>query len=90
MEKAFQINIITPEQAVYEGAITSLVVPSSSGYLGVWVNHAPLVTDIAKGKITLKENTGKTKVFRSKDKGFLEVLKNKATLLLDSLPSLME
>jgi F-type H+-transporting ATPase subunit epsilon len=90
VDKPFQIHIITPEQAVYQGAITSLIAPSSLGYFGVWANHAPLITDIARGNITLRESAGKTKVFRSKGKGFLEVIKNKATLLLDCLPSLAE
>lgn len=90
MDKPFQISVITPEQAVYAGEITSLIAPSSLGYFGVWANHAPLITDIAKGSVTLRESSGKTKVFRSKGKGFLEVIKNKATLLLDCLPSLVE
>lgn len=90
MNKTFEINIITPEQAVYEGAITSLIAPSSLGYLGVLAHHAPLITDIAKGDITLREDSGKTKIFRFKGKGFLEVIKNNATLLLDSFPRLVE
>lgn len=90
MDKTFHIYILTPERTVYEGAITSLIAPSSSGYLGVLAHHAPLITDISKGNITLKEDSGKTKVFRSKGRGFLEVLKDKVTLLLDSLPTSIE
>ncbi len=90
MDKTFHINIITAEQTVYEGQVSSLVAPSPLGYFGILVNHAPLITDIYKGNITLREEQGKTKVFRFKGKGFLEVFKNKVTLLLDSLPGLSE
>jgi len=82
MAKAFKLSIITPEKIVYEGSITSLVAPSELGYLGVLADHAPLITNLSAGTITVRDDTGKVLFFPSRGKGFLEVLKNDATVFL--------
>jgi F0F1-type ATP synthase epsilon subunit len=52
--------------------------------MGILLNHAPLVTTLTPGKISLRgEAAGKT-VIRSSGKGFLEVFKNTVTILIDS------
>jgi F-type H+-transporting ATPase subunit epsilon len=85
VEKSFQLNIITPDKTVYKGEVSSLIAPGELGYLGVLANHAPLITNLVAGKIIFRESSGKRTVMQSKAKGFLEVLKNNATLLLDNL-----
>ncbi len=85
MEKAFKVNIITPDQTVYTGEVSSLIAPAALGYLGVLANHTPFIANLLPGKITLRNNSGKLTVIDSKGKGFLEVLKNNATLLLDNI-----
>ena len=87
MEKIFNLNIFTPESLVYSGKIVSLVAPSSKGYLGALTNHDNLISDISRGKITLKEADGSIKVFNSRGKGFLEISQNNAELLLDLPPT---
>lgn len=84
MTKSFHVNILTPDKAVYEGKAVSMVVPAEGGYLGVLANHAPLVAILAKGTITLRDESGRTTVFNSKGKGVVEVLENDATILLES------
>ena len=85
MPKSFRIDILTPENKVYEGEIESLVAPAASGYLGILADHAPLMATLASGKITVKEPSGKMIIFSSRGGGFLEVSKNKATLLADAV-----
>lgn len=67
--------------------VSSLIAPGEIGYLGILANHAPLVTTLVAGKISIKDDAGKTTVLHSKGGGLLEVLKNKAILLLDSVES---
>jgi len=88
MSHVFHVNILTVDKTVYEGMISSLQAPGEIGYLGVLANHIPLVTTLVPGKITVKDDSGQTKVFHSKGKGFLEVVKNDATILLDSSDAL--
>jgi len=83
--KTFHVSILTPEKAIYEGEVSSLVAPSELGYMGVLVDHAPLIANLKAGKIVLKTAANDTKTFYLNGKGFLEILKNNATLLLDSV-----
>lgn len=86
MLKNFSVSILTEQKSVYEGTAVSLVVPAELGLLGVWANHAPLAAHLVPGKITVKTSaSAEPLVFHSSGNGFLEVLKNKATLLLDSV-----
>jgi len=85
MDKLFQVNIITAQEKVFEGSISSLVVPAELGYLGVLANHAGMMANLVPGKITYREGSGKESAIFSEGKGFLEVRNNKAILLLDEV-----
>jgi len=85
MENIFKLNIYTPDKIVMEGRAVSVVVPGAAGYLGVLAHHAPLVCATVPGKINVRDHAGKSLVIDSKGKGFLEVLNNNVTLLLESV-----
>lgn len=84
MGKPFTVEITTPEQHLYKGEAEYLTVPAAKGYMGVLANHAPLVAGLVKGKISLRDPEGKTHVFESQGKGFIEVLRNNVTILMDA------
>jgi F-type H+-transporting ATPase subunit epsilon len=84
MAKSFKVNIITPEKTAFESDAESVILPGSEGYLGIWANHAPLVTGILPGVVALKESgTGKTR-FLSVSGGFVEVSGNVVNIMCDS------
>jgi len=83
MPKPFSLTILSPEKTVYEGKVVSAVVPAALGYLGILANHAPLAANLAAGKIILQEESGERKIFSHKGKGFLEILKNNVTIILN-------
>jgi F-type H+-transporting ATPase subunit epsilon len=83
MAKAFNLTIINPTKTVYEGKVISAVVPAALGYLGILANHAPLAANLVSGKIILQEESGARKVFYHRSRGFLEILKNKVTIILN-------
>ena len=84
MAISFNVNISTRDASIYEGRVVSLVAPGEMGYLGVLANHAPLITTLVPGKIVLRNESGAKTIFRSKGNGFLDVVKNNVTILLDS------
>ncbi len=84
MAKQFHVNILTPEKKIFEGEAVSLIVPAALGYLGVLADHAPLFATLTAGKIIFKEAGRAQTVVQNPGKGFLEVLKNRVTILLDS------
>lgn len=81
--KLFDLTIVTPEKIVYEGKISSLIVPAELGYLGVLADHMPLIANLVKGKVIAKEASGKVANFYAKERGFIEVLRNKVTVILN-------
>ena len=81
--KSFNLNILTSEKTVYEGKAVSLIVPAALGYLGVLVDHAPLAANLAKGKIVIKKESGESLILSLKENGFIEVLKNNVTILVN-------
>ncbi len=80
----FNLSILTPEKSVFEGAVEYVEVPGSVGYLGVLAHHAPLVTGLNAGKLTVRKAQGGTDVYRVSG-GFFEVSKNQASVLADSI-----
>ena len=80
----FKLSIVTPEKISYEDKVQSLIVPGIGGYLGVLSNHAPLITAITPGKVSVRDFEGKELAMAVSD-GFFEVSANHATLLVDSV-----
>ncbi|MFH0940872.1 MAG: F0F1 ATP synthase subunit epsilon, partial [Candidatus Omnitrophota bacterium] len=86
--KHFRVSILTEEETIYDGEVRSLVVPAELGFMGVLADHAPLAARLKPGRIVLKTfPLDEPKVFNSSGKGFLEILNNKVTLLLDAVVS---
>jgi F-type H+-transporting ATPase subunit epsilon len=83
MASEFDLSILTPERAVFEGRVEYVQVPGSEGYLGVLAHHAALVTGMQEGTLTVRQ-AGQDTLYRVNG-GFFEVAKNKATVLADSI-----
>ncbi len=80
----YTLTIVTPEEVIFEDEVVSIVAPGSEGYLGVLTDHAPLITALVPGKLTVKDKGGGESVF-SLSGGFLEVSDNVATVLADAV-----
>jgi len=80
----FKIKIVTPEEEFLQTDAVSLIAPGELGYLGILCNHAPLVTPLVKGTLTLKESAKPEKTYEI-DGGFLEVNNNTVTLLIERI-----
>lgn len=84
MDHSFSLTIVTPEATVFDGKAVSLIAPCALGYLGVLAHHAPMVAKVVKGKITVKKGPRDEEIIQSKGGGFLEVMENNVTILLDT------
>ena len=73
------VEIITPDTQLFKGEATSLVVPGTSGLIGILNNHAPLISSLMKGEVKLKTDKGEES-FPVKG-GVVEVLNNKVMIL---------
>lgn len=80
-ERTFTLEIVTPDRVVVsDDQVVSLVVPGALGYLGVLANHAPLMTEMVVGEITVRRANGE-EIHIASTQGFMEVSGNKATIL---------
>jgi F-type H+-transporting ATPase subunit epsilon len=76
------LEIITPDKKVFSGEVISVKVPGTNGQFQVLKNHAPIISTLANGKVTVKTAT-ETKIYDVKG-GVVEVLKNKVVVLAES------
>jgi F-type H+-transporting ATPase subunit epsilon len=79
-----KIEIITPEQKVFEGDIKSVRVPGKKGSFQVLKNHAPLVSTLDGGSVMMVDTEGNESVYEISG-GVIEVKANKIILLADSV-----
>jgi F-type H+-transporting ATPase subunit epsilon len=77
------LEILTPDQKVFSGEVTSVQVPGSSGSFEVLTNHAPIISSLERGNVTIRIAKDE-KVFTI-DGGVIEVIKNKVVVLAESI-----
>jgi len=82
--KAFKVNIVTPEKVAWEAEAVSVILPGSDGYLGIWANHAPLVTGLLPGVISIKLDESGSARYLACSGGFLEVSHNEVNIMIDA------
>jgi len=75
------VEIITPDQNLFEGEATLASFPGSDGSFGVLEAHAPMVATLKEGKIKLVVD-GKDHFFEVNG-GVVEVKHNKVIVLAD-------
>lgn len=79
----FRLAVVTPERIIYEEDVTSIIAPGEVGYLGIMSNHAPIITSLRPGKLTVKDGSG-NEIKLAVSGGFLENSGNVCTVLADS------
>jgi F-type H+-transporting ATPase subunit epsilon len=81
-----KIEIITPDQKVYEGDIRSVRVPGKKGSFQVLKDHAPIVSTLENGPVILIDQAGNETRYEING-GVIEVKANKIILLAESVRS---
>jgi F-type H+-transporting ATPase subunit epsilon len=80
----FKLSVVTPEKTIFEQDSSSVIAPGSEGYLGILSNHAPLITALIPGKLTVTD-TANQESYYALSGGFLEVSHNIVTILADAM-----
>ena len=73
------IEILPPDESLFQGEATHVSLPGSDGRLGILDNHAPLITTLQAGDVVLRTATGNQSFAVSG--GTVEVASNKVTIL---------
>jgi F-type H+-transporting ATPase subunit epsilon len=77
------LEIVTPDQKVFEGEVQSVSFPGTDGSFQVLNHHAPLLSTLKKGTIVYKDAKNVFEVMV--DGGVVEVLNNKVVVLAESI-----
>ncbi len=78
------LEILTPDQTVYEGEVTSVTVPGTLGSFEVLNNHAAIISTLEDGKVIIRAGGKSEESFFIKG-GVVEVLNNKITVLAEGI-----
>jgi F-type H+-transporting ATPase subunit epsilon len=78
------LEIITPDKKVFEGEVNMVQLPGSKGSFTLLKNHAPIISTIDKGVLTVRENSGKEHHFNVNG-GVVENVDNKIIVLLEKM-----
>jgi F-type H+-transporting ATPase subunit epsilon len=80
----FDVSLVTPEGAAFEGEVEMIVVPGEAGEIGVLARHAPLVAML---------KAGSTRIYRKREPddvvefatgpGFFKIEQDRALALVD-------
>lgn len=81
------LEILTPEKKLYSGEVYGVQLPGMNGLFEVLDKHAPLVSALGKGTVKVLLDKTNTERF-SITGGFVEVLGNKATVLVEGAEAL--
>ncbi len=89
MADSFKFELVSPERLLVSEDVTEVVVPGTEGEMTVMARHAPVMTSVKPGVVSVKTASG------SQDKyvvfgGFADILPDTLTLLAESAVSVAD
>ncbi len=77
----FSFELVSPARLVHSGEVEEVIVPGLEGEFGVFANHAPFVSSLRPGILTIKTAGGEQRLY-VRD-GFAEVNSKGLTVLAE-------
>lgn len=93
--KLMRLKVVTPERVVFEGSARSLVAPAWDGRVGILPGHAPFLTLMGEGPLSVEPESGDRLEFlvagspqpaggsRERTAGVMKVDSDEVTVLAD-------
>jgi len=78
------ISVLAPEREIFNGEIKAVKVPGVGGEFQILNNHAPIVSALDAGQVTIKKSNNEEMSFGI-ERGFIEVLNNEVSLLVQGV-----
>ena len=78
---SFAFELVSPTRLVHSGEVEEVIVPGLEGEFGVFANHAPFVSSLRPGILTIKTAGGEKRLY-VRD-GFAEVNPKGLTVLAE-------
>jgi F-type H+-transporting ATPase subunit epsilon len=75
------VRVIAPDKTVWDASAEEVILPSTTGQLGILSGHAPLLTALEPGVLRVREGKGWLTIALTG--GFAEVESNEVTILVN-------
>ena len=85
----FDVSLVTPDGAAFDGEAQMIVVPGAAGDIGVLARHAPLVATLRAGSTRIHLNPNEVLEFAT-GPGFFKVELDRALALVDDAVDVRE
>ncbi len=76
------LEILTPDKKVFEGEATSVTLPGTLGFFEILNHHAPIISTLEDGKVTIRNGSAKEEVYFIQG-GVIEASNNKVIILAE-------
>ncbi|MGF9565704.1 F0F1 ATP synthase subunit epsilon [Neorhizobium sp. JUb45] len=83
MADTFNFELVSPERLLVSEQVSEVVIPATLGEMTVLANHAPTMTTIKPGIVTVKLASGQTEKYAVIG-GFADILPTGCTLLAEA------
>lgn len=77
---ALTVRVLAPSGTLWQGSADEVILPATSGQLGILTNHAPLITALSTGVVRVK--TGGSQVVIAIFGGLAEIEDNEVSILV--------
>ena len=84
MANTVHIDVVSAEASIFSGEAEFVVAPASAGEVGIYPNHAPMITTIKPGALRIKQTNEAEETLIFISGGMLEVQPGVVTVLADT------
>jgi len=84
MANTVHIDVVSAEASIFSGEAEFVVAPASAGEVGIYPNHAPMISTIKPGTLRIKQSNDAEEVLIYISGGLLEVQPGVVTVLADT------
>jgi len=84
MANTVHIDVVSAEESIFSGEAEFVVAPASAGEVGIYPNHAPMITTIKPGALRIKQTNEAEETLIFISGGLLEVQPGFITVLADT------
>lgn len=89
MTTQLQLDIVSPEGAIFSGPVSYVGIPASEGRIGILPYHSPFLSSLAPGVIEIQtDESGQSSKEPQRhfvSAGFVEISGNKCTILVEDI-----
>jgi F-type H+-transporting ATPase subunit epsilon len=83
LKKIINLEILTPEKKLFSDEVYGVQLPGITGLFEVLERHAPLVSALKAGRVKVLKDKSNHLAFFDIQSGFVEVLNNRVTVLVE-------